>query len=74
MGIGKKIPKSDKDAAKSVSAKNSRSKPQENEEASYLKESDVQRMSAVEYEKRSDEVMEAIRSGKFIYDMSGSAR
>tara|TARA_R100000388_G_scaffold59470_1_gene43789 strand:- start:76 stop:948 length:873 start_codon:yes stop_codon:yes gene_type:complete len=74
MGIGKKKPKSDKDAAKSVSAKNSRSKPQENEEASYLKESDVQRMSAVEYEKRSDEVMEAIRSGKFIYDMSGSAR
>ena len=74
MGIGKKKPKSDKDAAKSVSTKDSRSKPQENEEASYLKESDVQRMSAVEYEKRSDEVMEAIRSGKFIYDMSGSAR
>ena len=74
MGIGKKKPKSDKEAAKSVSTKNSRSKPQENEEASYLKESDVQRMSAVEYEKRSDEVMEAIRSGKFIYDMSGSAR
>ena len=74
MGIGKKKPKSDKDAAKSVSTKNSRSKPQENEESSYLKESDVQRMSAAEYEKRSDEVMEAIRSGKFIYDMSGSAR
>ena len=71
MGIGKKKPKSDKDAAKSVSAKNSRSKPQENEESSYLKESDVQRMSAQEYEKRSDEVMEAIRSGKFIYDISG---
>ena len=74
MGIGKKKSKSDKEAAKSVSTKNSRSKPQENEEASYLKESDVQRMSAQEYEKRSDEVMEAIRSGKFIYDMSGSAR
>ena len=74
MGIGKKKPKSDKDAAKSVSAKNSRSKPQENEEASYIKESDVQRMSAQEYEKHSDEIMEAIRSGKFIYDMSGSAR
>ena len=74
MGIGKKKPKSDKDAAKSVSAKNSRSKPQENEEASYLKESDVQRMSAAEYENRSDEIMEAIRSGKFIYDVSGSAR
>ena len=74
MGIGKKKPKSDKDAAKSVSTKNSRSKPQENEEASYLKESDVQRMSAAEYEKRSDEIMESIRSGKFIYDVSGSAR
>ena len=74
MGIGKKKSKSDKEAAKSVATKNSRSKPQENEEASYLKESDVQRMSAAEYENRSDEIMEAIRSGKFIYDISGSAR
>ena len=74
MGISKKKPKSDKDAAKSVSTKNSRSKPQENEASSYLKESDVQRMSPQEYEKNSDEIMEAIRSGKFIYDVSGSAR
>ena len=74
MGISKKKPKSDKEAAKSVSTRNSRSKPQENEEASYLKESEVQRMSAQEYENRSDEIMEAIRSGKFIYDVSGNAR
>ena len=74
MGIGKKKPKSDKEAAKSVSTKDSRSKPQENEESTYLKESEVQRMSPKEYEKRSDEIMEAIRSGKFIYDISGSAR
>ena len=74
MGIGKKKPKSDKEAAKSVSTKDSRSKPQENEAASYLKESDVQRMSAQEYESKSDEIMEAIRSGKFVYDISGSAR
>jgi len=39
-----------------------------------LRESQVQKMSPQEYEKRSDEIMEAIRSGKFIYDMSGSAR
>ena len=32
------------------------------------------KMSPQEYEKRSDEIMEAIRSGKFIYDISGSAR
>jgi uncharacterized protein YifE (UPF0438 family) len=74
MGVSKKKPKSDKEAAKSVSTRDSRSKPQENEEASYLKESDVQRMSAKEYEKNSDEIMEAIRSGKFIYDVSGNAR
>ena len=68
-------PKSkDKDAAKSVSVKNARSKPQEDATASYLKESDVQKMSSKEYEKKSDEIMEAIRSGKFIYDVSGSAR
>ena len=74
MGIGKKKSKSDKDAAKSVSTKNSRSKPQENEASSYLKESEVQKMSPQEYEKRSDEIMEAIRSGKFVYDVSGNAR
>ena len=74
MGIGKEKPKSNDDAAKSVNTKNTRSKPQENEAATYLKESDVQRMSAQEYEKRSDEIMEAIRSGKFVYDVSGNAR
>ena len=74
MGISKEKPKSDKAAAKSVSTKDSRSKPQENEANSYLKESAVQKMSPQEYEKRSDEIMEAIRSGKFIYDVSGSAR
>ena len=74
MGISKKKPKSDKDAAKSVSTKDSRSRPQENEASSYLKESEVQKMSPQEYEARSDEIMEAIRSGKFLYDISGSAR
>jgi len=73
-GIGQDKPKSNKDAAKSVSTKNSRSTPQKDEASSYLKESDVQKMSAQEYEKNSDEIMEAIRSGKFVYDVSGSAR
>jgi hypothetical protein len=74
MGISGKKPKSDKDAAKSVSTKNSRSKPQEDESGSFIKESVVQKMSPQEYEKRADEIMEAIRSGKFVYDVSGSAR
>ena len=72
-GIGKK--KADnKDAAFATNTKSSRTKPQTSDESSYLKESQVQKMSAQEYEKRSEEVMEAIRSGKFVYDVSGSAR
>jgi hypothetical protein len=75
MGIAEaKKSKSSKDAAKSVTAKNTRNKPQEDESSTYLRESQVEKMSAHEYEKHADEIMEAIRSGKFIYDLSGSAR
>jgi hypothetical protein len=73
-GMSNKKSSSGKDAAKSVDTRNSRSKPQENEASTYLRESQVQKMSAQEYEKKSDEIMEAIRTGKFIYDVSGSAR
>jgi len=65
---------SSKDAAKSVSTKGKRSKPTSDDSGNSYKESDVQRMSAKEYEKHSDDIMEAIRNGKFIYDVSGSAR
>ena len=57
-----------------TNTKSTRTKPQTNEESSYLKESQVQKMSSQEYEKRADEVMEAIRTGKFVYDLSGAAR
>ena len=74
-GIGKETKsKSNKSAAEAVSTKNKRSKPQSNEASTYLKESDVDKMSTQEYEKHADEIMDAIRSGKFIYDLSGSAR
>jgi len=69
----KKSTKTSKGAAEAVSTKG-RNVPQTNEASSYLKESDVQKMSPQEYEKRSEEVMESIRSGKFIYDISGNAR
>jgi len=65
---------SNKEAAKAVSTKSSRSKPLENENSNYFKESDVQDMSAEEYEKNSDAIMEAIRANKFVYDISGNAR
>jgi len=66
--------KNDKSAAEAVAPKNKRSKPQSDESSTYLKESQVQKMSPQEYEKNADEIMEAIRSGKFVYDVSGSAR
>ena len=66
--------KDNKDAARSVNTRSSRSRPETDETSSYLTESAVAKMSAREYEKHADEIMEAIRSGKFIYDVSGSAR
>lgn len=70
----KKTKTTSKDAARSVGTRNERSKPQSDSTGMAIKESDVQKMSPQEYEKRSDEIMEAIRSGNFIYDLSGSAR
>ena len=70
----KKTKTTDKDAARSVNARNSRSKPDTSEGSKGILESEVQKMSAQEYEKRSDEIMEAIRTGNFVYDLSGNAR
>ena len=70
----KEKPKTDKEAAKAVSTKSTTAEPQTDEKKSYLRESEVQKMSAEEYEKKAEDVMEAIRTGKFIYDISGSAR
>jgi hypothetical protein len=75
MGItSKKKSSSDKDAAKAVGTRSGKSTPESDETKSYIKESDVAKMSAVQYEKAADEIAEAIRTGKFIYDLSGSAR
>jgi len=69
-GISSKPQKSDdKGAASSVKARSS-AKPEDNESASFLRESQIAKMSAREYEKRMDEIQEAMRSGKFIYDLS----
>ena len=39
-----------------------------------FKESDIAKMSASDYEKQEEAITASIRSGKFIYDLSGSAR
>ena len=73
MGIaGSRKKDTYKDAARSVMG-SKRSQPSErNNDVFY--ESDVERMSAAEYEKKQDLIIAAIRSGKFVYDKSGHAR
>ena len=64
-----KKPSQDKGAASSVTTKRTTT-PSDSEESKYLRESQVAKMSIKEYEKRAEEIMDAQRSGKFIYDMS----
>ena len=73
--IGKKDKsESGKSAAKAVNTKSKKTEVDVNETSKKIKESDVQKMSADQYEKNADMIMEAIRSGNFLYDVSGSAR
>ncbi len=65
----KGVSSSDKAAASSVKAKG-RSTPDTDDSSKYMSESQVAKMSMKEYEKRMDEIFDAQRSGKFIYDMS----
>ena len=66
--------KSNKSAATEVKAKAEKSVPDAEGKSNRILESQVQEMSADEYEKNADTIMEAIRSGNFVYDISGSAR
>ena len=73
MNIKTKKPSS-RDAAKSVNTRNSRSQPDSSSNNSKMSESRVNKMTTQEYEKHQNEIMESIRAGNFIYDISGSAR
>lgn len=68
-GITTKKTSNDKAAASSVKTKGA-AKPEPDEASKYIKESDVAAMSIREYEKRQEEILDAQRNGRFIYDMS----
>ena len=74
MNIKTKKPSSNKEAAKSVNTRNTRGQPDATSNNTKMSESRVNKMSTKEYEKHQDEIMDAIRKGEFIYDISGSAR
>ena len=65
--------KSSKAAASAVVTKRTTKPTQAETEVSFT-ESMISKMSMKEFEKNQDAIMEAQRSGKFIYDLSGGAR
>ena len=62
-----------KDAAKTVT-KRSKAEVDVADANGTIRESEVAKMSDKEFEERSDEINAAMRSGKFVYDVTGSAR
>jgi len=61
-------------AAAGTVKKGSKAKIDAEDTADSFTESQIAKMSAQEYEKQEEAITNAIRSGKFIYDLSGNAR
>jgi DNA repair exonuclease SbcCD ATPase subunit len=73
-GIKTKKESSSKDAAQSVGSRSARSTPAPEDISGTFYESQVGKMSTHEYEANQEAISKAIKSGKFVYDLSGSAR
>lgn len=65
--------KKEREAASNVSVR-SKNNPDPAKEKGKIYESDVKKMSSAEYEKREEEILEAIAKGNFVYDISAGAR
>ena len=72
-GITTKKSDSKKSAASAVNTR-SKASPTADESNNYIRESQVDKMSDKEYAKNQEAIMEAMRTGKFVYDLSGAAR
>ena len=73
-GLTPAAKKQSKKAAASTVAKGTRTSIDAKGVSGQIKESDVAKMSSKEFEDRQDEINEAMRNGKFVYDVSGAAR
>lgn len=72
-GIKTNKKSSDKEAASAI-GRGVKSTPSATGTEGVIYESEVNKMSVREYESRQEEIQKAMRSGKFVYDMSGNAR
>ena len=73
-GLTKEAKKANKKAAASPVSRRSKTEVDVADANDMIRESDVAKMSNKEFEERSDEINKAMRSGKFVYDVSGNAR
>ena len=73
-GLTSNDKKTKRKAAASTVTKRSKTEVDVEDANNVITETQVAKMSAKEFEERSDEINTAIRSGKFVYDMSGNAR
>ena len=72
--IATKRSTSNRDAAQSINTKGGRSAPSGEDKDGVIYESQVAKMSTLDYEKYQEDIGKAIKSGKFVYDLSGNAR
>jgi hypothetical protein len=73
--IGKAKPeKKTSGAAESVNTRGSRSTPVSQDTDGVIYESQVNKMSSLQYEKNLEAIQKAMQTGKFVYDMSSGAR
>jgi len=73
-GIRTKKESNPKDAARSVGTRGARSTPASEDTNGTFYESDVNKMTSHQYEANQEAIAKAMKSGKFIYDLSGNAR
>jgi hypothetical protein len=73
-GIGKAKKSDNRSAAESVSTRSSRSAPSNMDSEGVFYESQVNVMTTHQYEANQEAISKAMKSGKFVYDLSGNAR
>lgn len=61
-------------AAESINTRGSRSAPSGVDTDGVIYESQVAKMSSLQYEKNVEAIQKAMQTGKFVYDLSGNAR
>lgn len=73
--IGKSKPKKDDtSAAQGIRTRGERSAPVGEDANGVIYESQVAKMSTLQYEKNLETIQKAMQTGKFVYDLSGNAR